>query len=251
MQYVFDGSFNGFLCCVFESFERKETEVIPVTQELLQPMLYQQYRTIETVAEKAARVRKGLLERCGKANFDFYTAFLSEDSSVWRTLFELMQHIFRNDSSILQNFGNPVVLHFSQTLKKIGRERHRMQAFIRFKKTSDGMYVATIEPDFNVLPLIADFFRKRYADQPWLIYDAKRQYGLLYDLKQVTEVNLLETGEHELSTHPAIELDEKELAYEQLWKTYFTHTNIVSRKNTKLHLRHVPKRYWKYLTEKQ
>ncbi|RZK75384.1 MAG: DUF4130 domain-containing protein, partial [Pedobacter sp.] len=24
-----------------------------------------------------------------------------------------------------------------------------------------------------------------------------------------------------------------------------------SRKNTKLHVRHVPKRYWKYLTEKQ
>jgi probable DNA metabolism protein len=43
---------------------------------------------------------------------------------------------------------------------------------------------------------------------------------------------------------------EDESAYQYLWKNYFTSVNIVSRKNTKLHLRHIPKRYWKYLTEK-
>jgi hypothetical protein len=29
------------------------------------------------------------------------------------------------------------------------------------------------------------------------------------------------------------------------------HTNIKERKNDKLHVQHVPKRYWKYLTEKK
>ncbi|RZL34744.1 MAG: DUF4130 domain-containing protein, partial [Pedobacter sp.] len=47
------------------------------------------------------------------------------------------------------------------------------------------------------------------------------------------------------------QLNEKEELYTHLWKDYFKSTNIESRKNTKLHVQHVPKRYWKYLTEKQ
>ncbi|HCV81945.1 MAG TPA: DNA metabolism protein, partial [Zunongwangia profunda] len=45
-------------------------------------------------------------------------------------------------------------------------------------------------------------------------------------------------------------LHENEISFQKLWKSYFESTNIKSRKNTKLHLQHVPKRYWKYLTEK-
>jgi probable DNA metabolism protein len=45
--------------------------------------------------------------------------------------------------------------------------------------------------------------------------------------------------------------DEKEELYQHLWQQYFKSVNIVSRKNTKLHIQHMPKRYWKYLTEKQ
>ena len=43
-----------------------------------------------------------------------------------------------------------------------------------------------------------------------------------------------------------------EAKWYQHWldKNYFKSTNIVARKNTKLHTQHVPKRYWKYLTEK-
>jgi len=42
-----------------------------------------------------------------------------------------------------------------------------------------------------------------------------------------------------------------EIEYQKLWSEYFDHTNIKERKNTKLHTQHVPKRYWKYLTEKK
>lgn len=41
-----------------------------------------------------------------------------------------------------------------------------------------------------------------------------------------------------------------ETLYQTLWKDYFKHVNIIERKNTKLHVQHVTKRYWKHLTEK-
>jgi probable DNA metabolism protein len=85
-----------------------------------------------------------------------------------------------------------------------------------------------------------------------LIYDAKRSYGLHYDTHLVQEVTMNPADEVENAQLPsAIALDEKDELYQHLWKQYFKSTNIVARKNMKLHLRHVPRRYWKYLAEKQ
>ena len=49
--------------------------------------------------------------------------------------------------------------------------------------------IANCDPDFNVLPLIRKHFLKRYADQQWIIYDLKRDYGLYYNLHKVDIVN--------------------------------------------------------------
>jgi probable DNA metabolism protein len=43
----------------------------------------------------------------------------------------------------------------------------------------------------------------------------------------------------------------KEKNYQNLWRKYFEHVNIKERKNMKLHIQHVPKRYWSLLTEKE
>ncbi|RZK18389.1 MAG: DUF4130 domain-containing protein, partial [Pedobacter sp.] len=126
-----------------------------------------------------------------------------------------------------------------------------MEAFIRFQKTGDGMFYASIDPDFNVLPLISNHFKNRYADQEWIIYDLKRKYGLHYNLKTVEEITIDFTSTVNQKTPASIFMDEKEELYSLLWKDYFKSANIVARKNTKLHVKHVPKRYWKYLTEKQ
>jgi len=136
--------------------------------------------------------------------------------------------------------------------KKVEREKHRMKAFIRFEKSEDGMYFARIAPDFNVIPLIITFFKDRYADQPWIIYDQKRLCGVLYDTDQVHHIRKLpeDLSEHMLPDKP-LQMDEDETLYATLWRDYFKSTNIEARKNPKLHRQHVPKRYWHLLTEKK
>jgi|SRR5690606_10858993 len=253
MYYLFDGTYPGFLSCVFESFERKEFNIIPLMKEDYQMALFAETRTIATDNRKALRVQKGLQERVGKVEaIDFYRAFLSEDRKAWLASSFILREIFSGRTAIRQHYGNDHVLYFSQILKKVSRERHRMKAFIRFSKSSDGLFFALVEPDFNVLPLISDFFRKRYADMPWLIYDMKRKYGLLFDTRQVGEVQL-SPEEVQDTTMPsiAIAMDERDELFQRLWKQYYTSTNIEARKNMKLHLQHVPRRYWKYLVEKK
>lgn len=125
-----------------------------------------------------------------------------------------------------------------------------MEAFIRFELLRDGIYFAKIEPDFDVLTLIIKHFKNRYQDQKWLIYDLRRKYGVYWDLN-TTEVVSIDLDVKSIQNNESTIFSDSEIAYQKLWWEYFDHTNIKERKNTKLHVQHVPKRYWKYLTEKK
>ncbi|RZJ98779.1 MAG: DNA metabolism protein, partial [Flavobacterium sp.] len=148
-------------------------------------------------------------------------------------------------------FSNADVLLVQQTSRKVHREKHRMEAFVRFQLSKDGLYYCIIQPDFNVLPLITSHFEKRYADQRWLIYDSRRQYGIYYDLEKTTEISMNFSDDLHNKENLKEIIDEKEELYQTLWRQYFSSVNIVARKNKKLHIQHMPKRYWRWLTEKQ
>jgi probable DNA metabolism protein len=165
-------------------------------------------------------------------------------------MFLYIQYIFSSPENIEKDFGNDAVLKVAQTSKKVFREKHRFEAFIRFQLLNDGLYFAPVEPDFNILPLIIPHFEARFKDQKWLIYDLKRKYGICFDLSKVSYVslNLLEFPAPGCIPEQFLHPDEK--LFQVLWKDYFKSSNISSRKNLKLHIQNMPHRYWKYLTEK-
>jgi probable DNA metabolism protein len=253
MQFVFDGTYKGFITAVFDAFERKEFQVDLIEEKSFQPDFFRQAYHVISEDIKFKRVINGLKKIITTAQLNqFYVAYLSEDPLLHQASFRIIIQLFKIGNSILDNYGDTDVLYFYQTIKKVSRERHRMKAFVRFSKSNDGMYVSMVEPDFNVLPLIISFFKNRYTDQPWLIYDMKRNYGIYYNTQFVEEVQLLlhERQQLQKESH-TIELDIQEERYQRLWQQYFKSTNIEVRKNLKLHIQHVPKRYWKYLVEKQ
>lgn len=251
MTYLFDGSYEGYLCTVFEAFERKEFHVVPTVEERLVPNIFDEPRRIHTDKTKAQRILQGLDKQLGKKNASLlYYNFLSDHPHFWHLGFRLIVRLFKTGFLNILDFSDPDILLLHQQVKKVNRERHRMKAFIRFVKSADKLYTALIEPDFNILPLILTFFKNRYADQDWLIYDVKRNYGYHFHHQDLQEVSLSEHQEIPDMYALELSLDPNELAFQQLWKTYFNSTTIKERKNSKLHLRHVPKRYWKYLPEK-
>lgn len=252
VNYIYDGSLEGLLSAVFEWFERKPGAVLLRQTKLHQPDAFQQEFHVIPDRKKADRVWAALQQKLNKGWMRrIYCAYLSELPDTQSHLFELICYLFQNGAGAENNFGNEHVLTVSQTAKKVEREKHRMEAFIRFQETADGMFYCAVDPDFNVLPLISNHFRNRYADQQWIIYDLKRKYGLFYDMQTVEEIEMEFTADTIKSIAKPGILSGKEELYAMLWKDYFNSTNIPARKNTKLHIQHVPKRYWKYLTEKQ
>ncbi|MBI0399983.1 TIGR03915 family putative DNA repair protein [Cyclobacterium marinum] len=248
---IYDGSFDGFLTCVFQVYDLKLKRVLIQKDSESQASLFGKPNVVAADPVKADRVWKGLGKKTSNVGrLRIYYGFLSEKQGVENLLLRYIQYVFESRLPVDSDFSNPEVLGLSKIAKSVGREKHRMEAFVRFRLTKDGLYFATIEPDFDVLPLISKHFKSRYADQRWVIYDLKRNYGLYYDLDKVEIINLtLPEGFDASKTSPdyfAVE----EIEFQTLWKDYFDSTNISSRKNLQLHIRHVPKRYWKYLSEK-
>jgi probable DNA metabolism protein len=249
--FEFDGSFEGLLCAVFQCFEKKQFQSSLIRKGQGHHTLFDRIEEIQLQKVQAKRVWQQLIHLIGKAQaLQFYRVILAEDPLADEAAYTLMVRLFKSQKNALSNYGDKHALYFAQTLKKINRERHRMTAFVRFQKSLDGLYVAQIAPDFNVLPLIKEFFKKRYADQPWLIYDTKRAYGIWYDLQQVLPISLAQNANiksQELALPAAY--DDQEMKYQKLWQDYYQSTNIQERFNPKLFIKHVPKRYWSQMTE--
>ncbi|PJJ58812.1 TIGR03915 family putative DNA repair protein [Hymenobacter chitinivorans] len=254
LDYAYDGSFEGLLTVLFSIYDRKAAPNSIQPEGAVQGGLFTQPLLVETHEASAARVWEGLLHHMQEeARTRLFHAFLSEQADRELLIFRYVDLAMRSSQDIAENYTNDNVRRVAHLSQQMGREKHRMEAFVRFEKTSDELFHATIEPDFDVLPLIAPHFTKRYADQRWLIYDQRRHYGLYYDLHR-TDIVQFEpdtAAPRRSGGVSATVLDEREPLFKVLWQTYFDHVNIPERKNIKLHRRHIPLRYWKYLSEKQ
>ena len=255
MIFTYDGTFPGLLSAIFEAFRLRAQVVDIVAEDRYQQQLFSAATPVDTDRERSARVARGLRDRSGNAKIVelIYHAFLTERPEVERLIYYFVQRQMEvNGIDVSKDAGDERIRLLLRLKQQMGREVHRMHAFVRFQQTPDGLYAALVNPDFNCLPLIGDHFAARYPAMDWLIYDTRRHYGLHWDqqVKRAEFITLDAERDGQLRSLSADMLDAAESDYQELWQTYFRAVDIPERKNLKLHLQHVPKRYWKYLTEK-
>lgn len=249
---LYDGSFEGFLTVVFECYAQQiiPTEICKETS--FQENLFIDKMRIPGDEQKARRVWKALQSKLHKRNkYLLLHAFLSENQGIEMKLYRFIRRLFDTQRSIETDFGDPDVLELKKIERQVLRETMRILQFVRFQQTKDGLYFAPIEPEYDVLPFTIDHFKHRFADQQWLIYDLRRDYGIFYNLRETREIVLSEKTFSETNGKiRANLLEEQEITYQVLWKAYFDHIHIEERKNSKLQAQHMPRRYWKFLPEK-
>ena len=256
--YVFDNTLDGLLTAVFDSFAFHQQHVTLLAKGEQLPLFANEPYVVMTDSEKAERVWKGLEKYLSKDCLHMITiSWLSEERALNQPLFNFICKVFRQPecSGIERNASDLDVLEVRNTCRRVLHEQLRMKQFIRFQKAKDGTYLAVVSPDHNVLPLIISHFQDRFNDQPWLIYDAKRHYGYYYD---GTAEPIRITFEDEsvvpfdLSNGKLNDevLSENDQLFQQLWRTYFKAICIKERMNPRKQLSDMPRRYWKYMTEK-
>jgi len=251
--YIYDRTFEGLLTLVFDAYAYKAFPDTIVGEDEVLPLFNDSIFRVVTDEVKAQRVWRGLHRKISKEACGMLSVvFLSELPDVEMLIFRYMQKAFAAPKSIEVNFADEDVLQCAKVFRMVGREAERMRMFVRFQKTADGIFFAPIEPRYNVLSLVSDFFTDRFGDQKWVIYDVKRNFGLYYDLHKTEEVSFdqlhfdLQTGQ----LNDALAAEDEKL-YRSLWQTYFKSICIKERLNPKLHRKLLPKRFWRFLPEKK
>ena len=256
--YTFDGTWEGLLTAVFEAFDRREAvgDLLDPGGEL--PLFGEALHAVATDATRAQRVWAGLERRMSKGGLRlFFACWLSERAEVHGPMFRYACKVFGpKGQEVERDFADPDVLAVTNMARRVLYERHRIMQFARFQKAKDGTYLAVVAPDHNVLLLAADHFRDRFRAQPWLLYDARRRYGCYFAGQG--EVQRVEFAEADGLAFNLADgrLDEAVLSaddhlLQELWRTYFKAICIRERINPRKQLSDMPRRYWRYLVEKQ
>lgn len=251
--FVYDKTFEGLLTVVFQAYSRRTFPDLLLAEGQPLPLFFDEVVTVYTEQEKSERVWQGLQKRLSPSSLSVLTvAWLAEEEGVDLLLLHYIRKAIDAPKSIELNFGDADVLEVLKVWKKVSNERLRIVQFLRFQKALDGTFFAAVEPLYNVLPLVIPHLQDRFADQRWLIYDLRREYGYYYDLHEATEVRFEAKEAHLLSGLLGESLmDKDEKLFQQMWKEYFKSTAIKERLNPKLHRQHMPARFWKYMAEKQ
>ena len=247
--FRYDKTFEGLLTCLFHAYNRRQFPERLL--DLQEPAGLFDDNVLEILTDEAlaGRVWQGAA-RLVRGEFlrGITSCWLSELPGVDELLFRYLRKLFDSKGKSVYNLADADVVACSQLWKKVSNECTRVIQFTRFQKTADGIYFSALAPIYNVYPLALHYFRDRFADQPWLVYDARRSYGYYYDGKGVVqEVRFAETIEPHL---PKEKLAEGEELYQQLWQSYFKTIAIKERLNPRLHRQQLPARFWAYLTEK-
>lgn len=250
--FLYDKTLEGLLSAVFDAYSLKEFPDRLLGEGSIVPLFTEVIHRVDTTDEKSGRVWKALEKKISGEACNMLThAWLSEEEGCDELIFRYICKNIDSKISIEMNFGDADVLNLYQAAKRVRYEGHYLRMFVRFQKAADDIYVAPVSPRYNALPLTVAHFQDRFADQKWILYDVKRHYGYFYDLTKVEEITL-DDDKHLLGGKLGEEMmaaDEKQ--FQELWKGYFKAMTIKERINPRLHRQHMPKRFWKYLTEKQ
>ena len=267
LVYTFDRTMDGLLSAVFDAYLRRQQPDALVAEGAPLPLFCEEAWAVTTTDEKALRVWRGLEQRLRREALRLISvSWLSEDRALDTPLFHYIYKVFDGPRGSVGgglNFADADVLFVTNTARRVLHEQLRMKQFVRFQKARDGTYLGVVAPDNDVLPLVTDHFSDRFGDQPWLIYDARRHYGYYYsasaDARRGKAGAVRVTFDDESTLPFSLEdgklddgvLSENDKLFQELWRTYFKAICIRERLNPRKQLGDMPRRYWKYMTEKQ
>ncbi len=240
MDYLYDGSFDGFLCCIYHNYKSKKASGI-YEKEIYQISMMNDYIIIDTNYSFAEIVYNAIETKISKEAMDMiYYVFLSCDKNKDNKLLKFIEFGFEKGKIALDMYTNEYVHPVRELYTRVAREEHSFLGLLRFSDIGDVLY-AKYNPDNNITALITEHFADRYKYEKFIIHDEKRRIASIYA-----------NGRWEIidaSTINTITLTDNELMLQNLWKEYFTTLAIEGRKNIKLQNQKVPKKYRKNIVE--
>lgn len=239
--YEYDGSFEGFLSCVFESYLCKELPAAFSSGEELPSSLFP-VRTVLTNPERAARVYRKVTKLSPEAADLLRRGFLTCLPEKELCLYRLTAKLLEQGPRFLRDLSDETLLPVLRAVRHLNGEVHQYKGFTRFSDLG-GVLGGEIQPKNRVLPLLRRHFCDRYRNERFFLYDRTHHEALFYQEGK----SLICPLDH-FRMAPA---DETEARYRLLWKRFYDTIAIRERENPRCRMTQMPKRYWGTMTEFQ
>ena len=240
IAYLYDGSFEGLLCCVYESYYQRELPSVIFHHEQAQATLFP-VKEIETDHTAAKKVEHSIGRSISREALHLVRlCYLSQMENRELTILRFLRMGYKIGSPVTNMLADDVVGAIAKSAKNVQGESHFYKGFLRFSEYN-GALVATIEPKNFVLPVIAPHFCDRFPSEQFLIYDKSHKCAFVY---QNGEKSLIQLEHLELPQAGA-----EEEKYRALWKQFYNTIAIEGRNNPKLRMSNMSKRYWANMTE--
>lgn len=250
LVYRYDKSFDGLLSALFDAYSTRtfpEALVGPADPE---PLFTERVHEVETDAAHAARVWHALGHKISaRARSMLIYAWHGEQEQGDLLMLRCLRRVFDQGGGVLADRADPDMKALYRLALRVSHEREHLKQFVRLQKAADGTFFAAVTPEHDALPLALDYFTDRFADQRWLLYDRRRDYGYFYDGRTARRVTLEDDRGMIADKLADRWLDEDERQFQLLWKNYFQALAIPQRTNERQQRRMMPRRYWKHLTE--
>ncbi len=250
LVFRYDKTFEGLLSALFDAYALHTFPDRLIGAGDPEPLFTERIHEVATDAAHAARVWRGLGKRLrSRARSMLVYAWHGEQEGSDELLLRCLRRIFDQDGGVVSDLADSDMKALHRLALQVSHERERLKQFVRLQKAADGTYFAAVTPEHNALPLALGYFTDRFADQRWLIYDRRRNYGYYYDGHEAREVCIEDDRGMIADKLDDRFLAEEERRFQLLWKNYFRALAIPERLNEKQQRRMMPRRYWKHLTE--
>ncbi|MFL6529347.1 MAG: UdgX family uracil-DNA binding protein [Chthoniobacterales bacterium] len=233
-QITFQPTFEDWQRAARRALQRRLAPNECIWQELLadQPSLDMFDEPEVQNAGETFRVPKAFVEL---ARF----VALHRDERRWALLYRLAWRLTHGKPKLLEITVDPDVALARDFAKAVGRDVHKMRAFVRFREVEHDdtkWFVAWFEPAHHIVEHNARFFVDRFASMRWSILTPNR---------------CAHWDGHELTFTPGVERSRapREDDAEALWLTYYA--SIFNPARMKVHAMEaeMPKKYWSNLPE--
>ena len=239
--YCYDGTFDGFLCCVFESYVNREYPAQFQDEKNIEPSFFPT-RWIETDRRHAKRILTSLGKIDPYARVLVVKGYLTCAPDKEKVIYRFIRALYVVGRPLLRRLSDEAVMPLMKAVRHLDGEVHLLKGFVRFSDF-DGMLAGEIQPKNRVLPLLRYHFCDRMYNEQFLLYDRTHQEALVHKGGQWAILPL----EGFKMAAPS----EEEAQYRKLWKRFYDTIEIKERHNPRKQMSSMPKRYWETMTEFQ
>ncbi|WP_413990860.1 UdgX family uracil-DNA binding protein [Labrys okinawensis] len=170
------------------------------------------------------------------------TALCHRDPERHALLYTLIWRVLHGERALLDIPSDPLVHRLARLNKAVGRDIHKMHAFLRFRRIEEPAgserFAAWFEPEHYILEAVSGFFVDRFRSLTWSI---------------LTPIGSLHWDREHLVVGPPGRREDvpADDPFEKGWRGYYESTFNPARVNPELMRSEMPKKYWRNLPEAQ